>query len=220
MKGSMEVQTLVYLALGVLLFAALAYILLTYTPLGSKTIFSMIDDWTNSMSPEEKNLVKAMSCAYYRCIDGCGSGKVKQANWEDENGEKVSCLDNFCKDEWRDDEGKICGDTAKENPVKVYLDSDITVSKDHWKIFFKEEFGYHPFLTRMNCEPFGSVLLQGTQGIIFPEKTECEDDDGGGISFSSAYMAKSCTLYVGSYDIWSGKAGGNDAEDIIICSDE
>jgi len=219
MKGAEKVVWIVVaLVLVVIFLAIFVPMLLGGGKWGFSTIQKMIGDWLNFQSPEEKTLLKAMSCAYFRCMEGCGSGKVKQANWEDENGEKVSCLDDFCKDEWRDNEGKICGDIAKENSVKVYLDSSVIISQDHWKIFFEEGFGYHPFLTRMNCESFGTVLLRGTQGIIFPENTECEEDDNAGISFSSAYTAKSCELLDGYYAIWSGKASDNDKEDIIICS--
>lgn len=218
MKGSIEVQTLVYLALGILLFATLAYILLKYTPLGSKTIFSMIDDWMNFQSPEEKTLLKAMSCAYYRCIDGCGSSKVK-VSWEDESGEKVSCLDDFCKDEWRDGEGKICGEVAKENPVKVYLDSDITVTDQHWGIFFKKDaVQVQWFIAKKSCESYGLyAAVNPTKAIVVPEEAECEDANSPGIPWD---RVNNCKLPEGYYNIWSGKAGLWDAEDIIICSAE
>jgi len=197
MKGSIEVQTLVYLALGILLFATLAYILLKYTPLGSKTIFSMIDDWMNFQSPEEKTLLKAMSCAYYRCIDGCGSSKVK-VSWEDENGEKVSCLDIFCKDDWRDDEGKICGDSAKENPVKVSISESVTLSPGG---FFKSI----KLVSECTKSAGGSGYL-GNDWVFVDEKLKeglCDKD--------------SCELKATNYFIWMD-SGWFESKVTILCS--
>lgn len=217
MKGADKIVWIVVaLVLVVIFLAIFVPILLGGGKWGFSTIQKMIGDWLNFQSPEEKTLLKAVVCAYFRCIEGCGSGKVKQANWEDENGEKVSCLDNFCKDEWRNGEGKICGDVAKENPVKVYLDSSVTITEEHWKIFFEGNIIYQPFVTQTNCEPFGLHVGTSTQGLILPAELKCEFDQN--IATDFVKKVKSCELPDGYYNIWSGKGSGWDAEDIIICS--
>jgi hypothetical protein len=205
--GVMLLVVIVVIVLSLILFKGGSW--------GLDTIPKMIEQWFGTTSPEEKTLVKAVACAYYRCIEGCGSGKVKQTNWEDENGEKVSCLDNYCKDEWRDAEGKICGDVAKENPVKVYLDAPVTVTEETWKIFFKDNIIYKPFVTQTECEPYGLHGGFATQALVLPAElkgceTKLKDIGVSGIT--------SCELPDGYYDIWSGKGAGWDAEDIIICS--
>jgi len=188
MKGADKVVwIIVALVLVVIFLAIFVPLLLQGGKWGFSTIQKMIGDWLNFQSPEEKTLLKAMSCAYYRCIEGCSSGKIKQAKWEDENGEKVSCLESFCKDEWRDSKGKICGNVAKENPVKIYLDSPVTISEYHWKIFFEDWDVHKPFLAQGQCEAYGLYLFVGsmlgvpppvpwpfaTKAIVLPESVEC-----------------------------------------------
>jgi hypothetical protein len=117
------------LLLVVIVVVVLSIIIFRGGSWGSSTIPSIIDQWFGAAtSPEEKTLIEAMSCAYYRCTEGCNSGLVKTAIWEDENGDKVSCLESFCKDEWRDSDGKICDDNAKAHPVEVSVSNPITLT--------------------------------------------------------------------------------------------
>jgi len=218
MKGADKVVwIIVALVLVVIFLAIFVPLLLQGGKWGFSTIQKMIGDWLNFQSPEEKTLLKAMSCAYYRCIEGCSSGKIKQAKWEDENGEKVSCLESFCKDEWRDDEGKICGDVAKENPVKVYLDGEVEIGEEHWKTIFTFQ---EPFITQQPCEPFGLSLGYATQALILPEELDCVYTKKPGFIVVNVKFISSCVLPEGDYNIWSGKGSGWDEEDIIICSAE
>jgi len=217
MKGEMTTGHLVGLIVGTILLVILGFIIVNFVPGLAKRVDAMIGGFMNFQSPEEKTLLKAMSCAYYRCIEGCSSGKIKQAKWEDENGEKVSCLESFCKDEWRDDEGKICGDVAKENPVKVYLDGEVEIGEEHWKTIFTFQ---EPFITQQPCEPFGLSLGYATQALILPEELDCVYTKKPGFIVVNVKFISSCVLPEGDYNIWSGKGSGWDEEDIIICSAE
>ncbi|OGW54475.1 MAG: hypothetical protein A2Y81_11760 [Nitrospirae bacterium RBG_13_43_8] len=115
------------LALVIIVVIVLSIILIRGQAWGIDTIPGMIDQWFGTSSPEEKTLIKGMACAYYRCIEGCASGLVKTAIWEDDDGNKISCLESYCKDEWRDSDGKICDDNSRAHPVEISVSESITL---------------------------------------------------------------------------------------------
>lgn len=251
MKGASKVVWIVAsLVLMVIILVIFVPMLLKGGSWGFDTIIKMIDDWLNPATPEENLLIKAMTCAYYRCIEGCNSGRVK-ISWEDEYGEKVSCVRDFCKSDWRDEEGKICGDVAKENPVRIYLESEVEVREDHWRTMF----GYlelekvlsntpAPFLKQESCIAPGIVWSQLVVSpspviTVWPTRSAVlvlPDDDNiycKEKKWQDKYtrhgdvwhaMLEYCELPEGDYSIWSGKGPGIsgiiDYEDIVICSSE
>ena len=89
------------------------------------------------------DLRDAIKCSHYRCHadDGCKDGKIDELSWESDGG-KVECS-SFCPEEWRDEDGKICGYNADQYPVEIYHDGEgsLALSRDlnELNCFFDEE---------------------------------------------------------------------------------
>ncbi|MEM4368467.1 MAG: hypothetical protein QXO21_05620 [Candidatus Anstonellales archaeon] len=78
------------------------------------TSYKKITQWicfNNTFLCVKSKLQLAVECSYYRCKEGCKSdiiGKLKKNDF--------SCED-FCLEEWQDNEGKICGDNSFYHPI-------------------------------------------------------------------------------------------------------
>jgi hypothetical protein len=165
---------------------------------GFSSITDMVDEWFGMSSPEEKTVIKAMACSYYRCIEGCNSGLVKSAIWEDEDGNRISCLESFCKVEWRDSDGKICGDNSRAHPVEVSVGEPVTLSPGG---FFK---GIKPV---SECtKSAGGAGYLGTDWVFVDEKLK------------EGFCDKSrCEMKAGEYFIWMDN-GWFGSKVTILCS--
>lgn len=187
---------IIAVVLGIVILAVLIHMLVGGAKWG---ISSIVDFFKGPPSPDEKQLINAMKCAYYRCSEGCASNKVK-VTWIVEEGEeekKLRCSD-FCKPEWTNTgkpDGKICGDRARAHPVTITLADDIEVTEDTWKDVLK-------------------VIDRDVGKLI--ETADCQslENRGGNnlyLSASSAECEITCDLYAGSYYLWA------DTDDLVIC---
>jgi len=76
---------------------------------------------------EASALHAAIKCSYFRCMDGCGKESVKNIPIGSKN-----CDTNYCVPYQKD--GKVCGDDAKANPVKVTIPNNQVIIKEKLKV--------------------------------------------------------------------------------------
>lgn len=186
------------LLLVVIVVVVLSIIIFRGGSWGSSTIPNIIDQWFGTASPEEKTLIEAMACTYYRCTEGCTSGLVKTAIWEDENGDKVSCLESFCKGEWRDSDGKICDENSRAHPVEVSVSEPVTLTPGG---FFKS---INP-VSECTKSSAGAGYL-GTEWVFVDEKLK------EGFCDKSRCEMKATTYYIWMDSGWFGSKA------TILCS--
>ena len=74
-------------------------------------------------------LEAAIECSYYRCMEGCDSDEVKGISWSG-----IDCLDFCVEEEYKDGEGRICGDNAKNYPIIVQGEGSIFKDKIDFEV--------------------------------------------------------------------------------------
>jgi hypothetical protein len=76
---------------------------------------------------EATSLEAAIKCSYLRCLDGCGKESIKNLQISSTK----NCDTDYCVPYQKD--GKVCGDDAKTNPVKVTLANNQVISREKLK---------------------------------------------------------------------------------------
>jgi len=93
---------------------------------------------------ELTGLENAIICSYYRCVDGCESmpDEIKDLEICTEMeveacmpGALKKCKENFC-DPFKDQDGKVCDDNARNNPIEVEVLEEGLISDEE---FYEEK---------------------------------------------------------------------------------
>ncbi|PIX51079.1 MAG: hypothetical protein COZ52_00760 [Candidatus Aenigmarchaeota archaeon CG_4_8_14_3_um_filter_37_24] len=176
---------------------------------------------------ESTNIQKAIDCSYYRCKEGCGSSKIEDLTWGDDDGVEKSCKTDFCKQEWTDtkkEDGKICGDDAKMNPINIKLENPINLKKDDILNKVRDEEGKEANLEFSNEECEHSSLLGGGQLWLFISRELLEDGKEGTSCEKCGFLGSdycSCNLNNDEYFIYSENlpaiGGGKTFPGTTIC---
>ena len=122
-KG-IEKSTTLYLILALAAAVILSFLVVVYAIPGGSDIFNMLTGILSQNPNEPDALAQAIRCAYYRCEVGCDA--VKSMDFP-VGSMQFPCA-QFCKNEWTDSNGKICGWNAQQFPVEVEVD-DGTLTK-------------------------------------------------------------------------------------------
>jgi len=115
----------------ILVVVLLAVVLFTQIPQAvawlQKTVFGTLSGEGIPVGTEEAtSLEAAIRCSYLRCSDGCGKASVDFSI-----GSTKNCDTDFCEPYQKD--GKVCGDNAKANPVKITLANNQVIIKEKLK---------------------------------------------------------------------------------------
>lgn len=162
---------------------------------------------------ETTTLTEAIKCAFYRCRDGCSEAIAKT------NPDYFVCED-YCKEEWQDEDGKICDENAKEYPVVVERPRGY-ITDEFWKNLLGdkldrgvlENWGLHD---RLDWE------CRETQqfGLVFPNSAECEYTESplGALHIEKCKLDSSKTHYL--WFEWHQPIFWGGYESVIICDYE
>ena len=148
---------------------------------------------------EAVTLEVAVKCSYYRCFDGCGNDRVKNIDIGTKNCDKDYCVP-FQQN------GRVCGDNARNNPIKAILLKDQTLDKSKIKRE-KENLGFC-IITSNGCSP------QKGNGWIYIEKDATtekawEEDKCVTIPIIGEVTGYSrIVINAGRYDVWTNDAYG------------
>lgn len=121
------VTSLIFIIIVVVIGAVLLF---TYAPY----LQNVIAQYFPGQTQQSVDFDNVLKCAYYRCVDGCNSDKVKSmtATWSDpQTHTDVSCAD-FCKSG-----GTICNTDSSSNPVRIDIGEKAYLAQDK----LKSEFG-------------------------------------------------------------------------------
>jgi hypothetical protein len=124
----------------ILVVVLLAVVLFTQIPQAvawlQKNIFGTLSGEVIPTGTEEAtSLEAAIKCSYLRCSDGCGKESVKGISI----GSTKNCDTDFCQSYQKD--GKVCGDNAKANPVKVTLANNQVITREKLKSTNTDDLG-------------------------------------------------------------------------------
>ena len=183
-----------------------------------------------STVPEALELEDAISCSYWRCVEGCASPMTR-------NTENFQCKE-FCNPEWTDNgqtNGKICGDSAKEHPVEVSLLASSGLGQVITKNILSQtlnkkgeqnEFFVSP--SGKNCQNLGStniVYVDNNEDVLLASEGK---DVWSGCSLSdqlaiTAGSFNRCTdkilIAPGTYYLWSSGNPYGIGTNVVVCSE-
>jgi len=138
-KGATDVVKNIFLA--VLIIAALGMFLMGPGRNIMNGVIEQIREYLDinvDQEFERGSLITAMLCSYERCRLGCDHEKIEDLVWEDSDGNILNCKEDFCRTEMTDKKGRVCGDKAREYPIKIILNSYINLRKDDVKTKIKD----------------------------------------------------------------------------------
>ncbi|MFQ6056734.1 MAG: hypothetical protein ACE5J3_12220, partial [Methanosarcinales archaeon] len=117
------------MALLVIVLVAIIFLVWLLLGPGKDYAFGLLEDWglisAGLEDLEVTNLQDAISCAYYRCVEGCDSSKVTglEICTEMEEGacvgELKNCKENFCDPFDVNNDRKVCDDESKAGVIEV-----------------------------------------------------------------------------------------------------
>jgi hypothetical protein len=125
-KGAID--TAKQLILLIIIVILVVFLMFKYIPQGFANLWNQLLG-IKTEGLKAYSLDAAISCSYYRCIEGCNSDGVKNSNVV-AYGEDFNCSRDFCKLEWQDSGGKICDDNAKSHPVVVSMEEGMLSKED------------------------------------------------------------------------------------------
>jgi len=117
---------------------------------------------------ETTTLTEAIKCAYYRCKEDCSEAIAKT------NPDYFVCED-YCKEEWQDEDGKICDDIAKVHPVELFFTGKKTIEDKFWdELTGRAQNSLH----KSDCV-VGRSYSRSNDNLIFPKDSECSVRSAG-----------------------------------------
>lgn len=127
-KGAID--TAKQLILLIVIIILVVFLLFTYVPKGFANLWNQLLG-IEIEGPKARSLKAAISCSYYRCMEGCNGNGVKDHRSNVATyGEDFNCTRDFCNSSWQDSGGKICDDNAKSYPVVISMEEGMLSKED------------------------------------------------------------------------------------------
>jgi len=212
MKGLIEhaekliEMVLVLVIIGIVLFMTVPQV----SAWIKNTVFNPLTGQGIPIGTEEATILEeAISCSYARCAYGCGSQQVKAISI----GEINECQKNYCDDMKLS--GKVCGQNAAKNPVKVTVLTSQALDKS--KTTTEKT---SCMVTSDGCYGYTINGVTGEKGWIFIQK---------GATTDKAWEEEKCNTIVpylyqisgyskilidaGNYNVWTDDQGGT-----VVCN--
>lgn len=212
-----KMGNLILVAIAVIALSAV--LLLWVVPTLIPQVVGFLQDIGIIPGEELTNLEDAILCAYYRCVKGCDSDEVKNLEIHVSENDVKNCKRDFC-DPFKED-GKVCGDNAKNNPVIIFMEEPTTIEDDFW-----EDLKNDPRAAIYHCPTYHSMDYCENQvtecgpryvDLIVPFSASCTSHS----TITGAVVIDSCELQGGiNYYVFQGYGPPLNYHSMIICDKE
>ncbi len=195
MRKGVATRYLVFLFLGIVIFAFGIYLAIFYAPglvdAATRIFYALGIPGENGEGNGEwasgEEMVEAIKCSYYRCTEGCDY--VNAMTWQHLTDANCPCS------EWYDETAKVCDDQAKGHPVKVQVIEETAV--------YMNEIEFTDCL--MSQVDYTNVL-GGDRIVVIVDKDDVEQEIGKGICRGLHMIGdnyESLVIKPGTYYVWS-----------------